>query len=181
VSKSEVHLGQVGIRKAKTTEPLLKRRDPETCRQNQRLLDPLGSVRRTPGYGADGDRRIGGASLIRALMWNCGNLSLRCQGRSPSGDHHEASVPMRSTGADQPVRAMKAGNAAGAKGLGQAVVFNVQLATGGDLGAMTNAANCDYSCELQSSVNHQTFERILRHPALRSTDVHVPFSFKDWL
>jgi len=29
---------------------------------------------------------------------------------------------------------MKAGNAAGAKGLGQAVVFNVQLATGGDLG-----------------------------------------------
>ena len=134
VSKSEVHLGQVWIRKAKTPEPLLKRRDPETCRQNQRLLDPLGSVRRTPGYGADGDRRIGGASLIRALMWNCGNLSLRCQGRSPSGDHHEASVPMRSTGADQPVRARKAGNAAGAKGLGQAVVFNVQLATGGDLG-----------------------------------------------
>src|SRR5690349_7848019 len=41
---------------------------------------------------------------------------------------------MRSTGADQPVRAMKAGNAAGAKGLGQAVVVNVQLATGGDLG-----------------------------------------------
>src|SRR6185369_7689267 len=115
VSKSEVHLGPVGIRKAKTPEPLLKRRDPETCRQNQRLLDPLGSVRRTPGYGADGDRRRGGASLIRALMWNCGNLSLRCQGRSPSGDHHEASVPMRSTGTDQPVRAMKAGNAARAK------------------------------------------------------------------
>jgi hypothetical protein len=134
VSKSEVHLGQVGIRKAKTPEPLLKRRDPETCRQNQRLLDPLGSVRRTPGYGADGDRRRGGASLIRALMWNCGNLSLRCQGRSPSGDHHEASVPMRSTGTDQPVRAMKAGHAAGAKGLDQAVVVNVQLATGGDLG-----------------------------------------------
>src|SRR5436190_21455090 len=41
---------------------------------------------------------------------------------------------MRSTGTDQPVRARKAGNAAGAKGLGQAVVFNVQLATGGDLG-----------------------------------------------
>src|SRR5215210_8034447 len=134
VSKSEVHLGQVGIRKAKTPEPLLKRRDPETCRQNQRLLDPLGSVRRTPGYGADGDRRRGGASLIRALMGNCGNLSLRCQGRSPSGDHHEASVPMRSTGTDQPVRARKAGHAAGAKGLGQAVVFNVQRATGGDLG-----------------------------------------------
>ena len=41
---------------------------------------------------------------------------------------------MRSTGTDQPVRARKAGHAAGAKGLGQAVVVNVQLATGGDLG-----------------------------------------------
>ena len=41
---------------------------------------------------------------------------------------------MRSTGADQPVRARKAGTAAGAQGLGQAVVFNVHLATGGDLG-----------------------------------------------
>ena len=41
---------------------------------------------------------------------------------------------MRSTGTDQLVRAMKAGNAAGAKGLDQAVVFNVQLATGRDLG-----------------------------------------------
>src|SRR3954449_3455745 len=80
VSKSEVHLGPVGIRKAKTPEPLLKRRDPETCRQNQRLLDPLGSVRRTPGYGADGDRRRGGASLIRARMGNCGNLSLPSKG-----------------------------------------------------------------------------------------------------
>jgi RNA-directed DNA polymerase len=34
---------------------------------------------------------------------------------------------MQRTGADQPVRAMKAGNAAGAKGLGQAVAFGVQL------------------------------------------------------
>src|SRR4051812_16226197 len=108
---------------------------------HQRLLDPLGSVRRTPGYGADGDRRRGGASLIRALMGNCGNLSLRCHGRSPSGDHHEASVPMRSTGTDQPVRARKAGHAAGAKGLGQAVVVNVQLATGGDLGG-NEAVGC---------------------------------------
>ena len=41
---------------------------------------------------------------------------------------------MRSTGRDQPVRARKVGHAAGAKGLGRAVVVNVQLATGGDLG-----------------------------------------------
>src|SRR4051794_23449235 len=67
-------------------------------------------------------------------MGNCGTLSLRCHGRSPRGDYHEASVPMRSTGTDQLVRARKAGHAAGAKGLGQAVVVNVHLATGGDLG-----------------------------------------------
>src|SRR5215208_1523142 len=107
---------------------------PSCCGKEPSVVSIGVKVRRPPGYGADGDRRIGGASLIRALLWNCGNLSLRCQGRSPSGDHHEASVPMRSTGTDQPVRARKAGNAAGAKGLGQAVVFNVQLATGGDLG-----------------------------------------------
>jgi len=56
---------------------------------------------------------------------------LGCQGRSTSGESHEARVPMLSTGADQPVRAMKAGNAAGAKGLGQAAAFDVQLETGG--------------------------------------------------
>jgi len=48
---------------------------------------------------------------------------------------------MRSTGTDQLVRARKAGNAAGAKGLGQAVVVNVQLATGGDLGG-NEAVGC---------------------------------------
>jgi len=67
------------------------------------------------------------------LLWNCGNQSFRCQGRSTSGIHREASVPMRNTGTDRPVRAMKAGNAAGAKGSGQATAFGVQLVTGGDV------------------------------------------------
>src|SRR5208337_5190199 len=56
---------------------------------------------------------------------------LGCQGRSTSGESHEARVPMTSSGADQSVRAMKAGNAAGAKGLGQAAALCVQPATGG--------------------------------------------------
>lgn len=81
---------------------------------------------------AGGDRRIGGATLIQASMRNCGNPSLRCEGRSQSGRNHKARVPRRSTGTDQPVRAMKAGNAARAKGLGQAVVSTVQLETGGN-------------------------------------------------
>ena len=105
----------------------MTRRNPETCRQNQGQFDLLGQACRKPDYWAGGDRRKGGVKLIQALVWNCGNQSFRCKGRSTSGRSHEARVPMRSTGADQPVRAMKAGNAAGAKGLGQAVVFGVQL------------------------------------------------------
>ena len=54
-----------------------------------------------------------------------------CQGRSSSGESHEARVPMPGAGADQPVGAGKAGNAAGAKGLGQAAALCVQLETGG--------------------------------------------------
>ena len=38
---------------------------------------------------------------MQAMAWNCRNQSLRCQGRSPSGDNREASVPMRRTGADR--------------------------------------------------------------------------------
>ena len=123
---------QVWIRETNESEPPLTRRNPETCRRNQGRFYLLGSVRRILGYWAGGDRRIGGVKLIRALVRNCGNQSFRCQGRSTSGIHREASVPMRSTGTDRPVRAMKAGNAAGAKGSGQAAAFSVQLATGGD-------------------------------------------------
>ena len=39
-------------------------------------------------------------------------------------------VPMRDTGADQSVRALKAGNAAGAKGLGQMAKIAAQLLSG---------------------------------------------------
>ena len=82
------------------------------------------------GQAATGMR---GVDLIRALARNCGNQSFRCQGRSTSDRNREASVPKRSTGTDRPVRAMKAGNAAGAKGSGQAATSWVQLATGGNL------------------------------------------------
>ena len=58
---------------------------------------------------------------MQAVAWNCRNQSFRCEGRSASGENREASVPMRSTGADRPVRARKARNGVGAKGSGQAV------------------------------------------------------------
>ena len=46
-----------------------------------------------------------------------GNLSSRCEGRNPSGRPTRVRVPMRDTGADQPVVATKSRNGDGAKGL----------------------------------------------------------------
>jgi len=66
-------------------------------------------------------------------MRNYGNQRYDAKGEAQVGESHEARVPKRSAGADQLVRAMKAGNAAGAKGLDQAAAFYVQLATGGDV------------------------------------------------
>ena len=68
----------------------------------------LGQVRRVPDDWAGGDRRRGGVNRMQAMARNCRNQSLRCQGRSTSGENREARVPMRSTGADRPVGAMKA-------------------------------------------------------------------------
>lgn len=132
VKASGAYPEQVRIRETNESEPSMTRRYPESCRQNRGRLYLLGQACRAPDYWASGGRRIGGVKLIQASVRNCGNQSLRCQGRSTSGRNHKARVPMRSTGADRPVVVMKAGNAAGAKGSSQAVAFGVQLATGGD-------------------------------------------------
>jgi hypothetical protein len=110
---------------------MTRRKHP--CRQNQERLVLLGQVRRELGYWARGGRRIGGVNLTQALMRNYGNQCSDAKGEAQVEKNHEARVPMWSAGADQPVRAMKAGNVAGAKGLGQAAAFYVQLATGGDV------------------------------------------------
>jgi len=68
---------------------------------------------------------------MQAVTRNCRNQSFRWQGRSTSGENREASVPMRSTGADRFEVAMKARNGAGAKESGWVVVRPKQLATGG--------------------------------------------------
>jgi hypothetical protein len=91
-----------------------------------------GKACRKPDYWASGDRRIGGVNLIQALVWNCGNQSFRCEGKSSSSKSYKAKNPTRSTGTDRPVRAMKTGNAVRAKGTNQADVLRIQLETGGD-------------------------------------------------
>lgn len=69
---------------------------------------------------------------------------LRCQGRSTSGQNREARVPMRITGADRPVRALKVCNGTGAKGSGQAVAFTE---TTGNRMNSTNATNKPFNIE----------------------------------
>jgi hypothetical protein len=68
---------------------------------------------------------------MQALPRNCRNQSLRCQGRSSSGEDRKARVPKRSTGTDRSVLAMKARNGAGAKGSDQVGWPSAQLVTGG--------------------------------------------------
>jgi hypothetical protein len=70
---------------------------------------------------------------MQALSRNCRNQSIRCKGRSSSGENREARVPMRNTGADRFVVAKKARNGAGAKGSDQVGMTSAQLATGGRL------------------------------------------------
>jgi hypothetical protein len=122
----------VWIRETNASKPLITRRDFVTCRQNQGRFLLLGQACQKPDYWTSGDRRKEGVTLIRAFAWNCGNQSLRCQGKCTSSKSYEAKYPMRSTGTDRPVRAMRTGNAVGAKGTNQAVVFRIQLETGGD-------------------------------------------------
>ena len=71
-------------------EPLRTRRKGYRCRQNQERDFLLGQVCWKPEYWAGGDRRIEGMNLIRALVWNCGNQSFRCEGKSSSSLSYEA-------------------------------------------------------------------------------------------
>jgi hypothetical protein len=100
------------------------------CRNRGRTVLP-GRVRQVLGFLGVRQPAYRGREPGTGFCAELREPGLGCQGRSSSGESHEARVPMTSSGADQLVRAMKAGNAAGAKGLGQAAAFCVQLETGG--------------------------------------------------
>jgi hypothetical protein len=87
-------------------------------------------VKAEPAYGLDGDRRKGGVSLVLALMENVGTCRHDAKGM-PKWKTHKARVPMRGTGADQPVVALKPSNAGGAKGLNGSADGMDQPAMGG--------------------------------------------------
>ncbi len=97
---------QVGVGKTSASEPLMKRRNCMVASEPRRL----GCL----GMSA-GDTCLLPARRP-ALRWResdlgsyleLENLSPRCQGRSPSGSPTRIRVPMRGTGAEWPVVAMK--------------------------------------------------------------------------
>jgi hypothetical protein len=55
------------------------------------------SIWTRPAYGPDGVRHRGSASLLLALMLNCGNLRRRCKakGTSPKGEADSSNAPSR--------------------------------------------------------------------------------------
>ena len=61
-----------------------------------------------PDDWAGGDRRRGGVKLDIGFHAELQEPVAPMQGRSSSGENRKARVPMRSTGADRPVGAMKA-------------------------------------------------------------------------
>jgi hypothetical protein len=106
------------VRSGKTneSEPLMK------CRKHRDAIETrLGSLAwdkawGKPVYCPGGGRHKSGVSPESGSCAERGNLSPRCQGRSPSGGPTRSRVPMRGTGADRPVVAKKPGNAGGARG-----------------------------------------------------------------
>jgi hypothetical protein len=64
-----------GSRETNASEPPLTRRNYANRLRNQGRLTFLGQACQAPDYRAGGDRRIGGVTLIWALVRNCGNQS----------------------------------------------------------------------------------------------------------
>jgi len=124
-------LRQVRARKANASEPLMSCRKAHKCHRNQTTFAVCEEVQRGPAYWLGGGRQIDGASLVQAFMRNVGTWRSDVKGETQGARTPRVRVPMRSTGADQLVVAMKPGNAGGAKGLNRLVSGVSQPGRGG--------------------------------------------------
>ncbi len=98
---------QVRIGKTSASEPLMKRRKAKVMSKPGTVGCPGTSVGETcllPARHPAFRRRESDSGSYTEL----GNLSSRCQGRSPSGDPTRIRVPMRGTGTERPVVVRKA-------------------------------------------------------------------------
>ena len=75
-----------------------------------------------------------GVTLFQALCGNVGTCRADEKGELQVGETTRGSVPMRRTGAEQLVVALKPGNAGGAKGLRHSVLWMGQPEWGGTHG-----------------------------------------------
>jgi len=107
---------QVCAGKTNASEPLMTCRKRWNVAETRLQLLAWDEARREPVDWPSGDRHEDGVRPARGSCAERGNLSPRCQGRSPSGRPARRRVPMRGAGADGSVVAMKPGNAGGAKG-----------------------------------------------------------------
>ena len=70
-------------------------------------LESLGAAYLVPEFRVGDIRRKGGVSLVWALWWNYRNQGFDVKGEAQVRKLIRVRVPMRSTGADQPVVVLK--------------------------------------------------------------------------
>ena len=99
--------------------------------ETRSLMQGLGRVQREPVDWLDGVRCVGGVTRLQALLGNVGSCRLDVKGKIRVVNATRTNVPKPGTGAEQPVLAMKRGNARGAKGLRHSVLIVGQPARGG--------------------------------------------------
>jgi len=90
-----------------------------------------GSVQGKPVYCLSGVRHKDGVTLIQALVWNVGTCRSDDKGETQVEEPTRVRVPMRDTGAEQPVVAGKCRNGDGAKGLRCLALFSGPPEMGG--------------------------------------------------
>jgi hypothetical protein len=84
-----------------------------------------------PVYGLGGVRHGGGVNVAQALVRNVGTCCLDAKGETQVVSHTRVRVPMRGTGAEQLVVALKSQKWDGAKGLRHLALFVGQPEKGG--------------------------------------------------
>jgi len=99
---------RVRLREASASEPSKNCRKRFRRCQNRGVTLPPGSVRENPEACPSGIRHVGGAKLNQALVRNVRTCAPMQRERSQAAQTARIRVPMRGTGAEQPVVGTKA-------------------------------------------------------------------------
>jgi len=116
VTEKAGYTRQVRAGKTNASKPSMICRKRRNVAETRLLSLAWEEARRKPADCPSGDRHEDGVRPARGSCVERGNLSPRCQGRTPSGRPTRGRVPMRGEGAVGSVLVTKPGNAGGAKG-----------------------------------------------------------------